>query len=55
MEKDYKKAEYYENRELSWLGFDERILGITERYGQRRLYQEGFVWYDTGTAAGCDP
>ena len=27
MEKDYKKAEYYENRELSWLGFDERILG----------------------------
>ena len=25
MEKDYKKAEYYENRELSWLGFDERI------------------------------
>ena len=27
MEKDYKKVEYYENRELSWLGFDERILG----------------------------
>lgn len=25
MEKDYKKAEYYENRELSWLGFDEDL------------------------------
>ena len=25
--KEYKKPEYFENRELSWLGFDERILG----------------------------
>lgn len=24
---EYKKPEYYWNRELSWLGFDERILG----------------------------
>lgn len=27
MKKEFLKAEYYENRELSWLGFDERILG----------------------------
>ncbi|WP_330397555.1 RNA degradosome polyphosphate kinase [Lachnoclostridium sp. An196] len=27
MGKEYKKPEYFENRELSWLGFDERILG----------------------------
>ncbi|MDO4262088.1 MAG: RNA degradosome polyphosphate kinase [Eubacteriales bacterium] len=27
MKKEYMKAEYYENRELSWLGFDERVLG----------------------------
>ena len=26
MEKDYKKAEYYENRELSWLRFNKRVL-----------------------------
>lgn len=25
--KEYKIPEYFENRELSWLGFDERILG----------------------------
>ena len=31
MEKDYKKAEYYENRELSWLGFDERIFRRSQR------------------------
>ena len=24
---EYKKPEYFWNRELSWLGFDERILG----------------------------
>ena len=24
---DLKKAEYYTNRELSWLGFNNRILG----------------------------
>ncbi len=27
MKKEYMKSEYYENRELSWLGFNERILG----------------------------
>lgn len=27
MKKEYMKPEYYENRELSWLGFDERVLG----------------------------
>lgn len=27
MKKEYMKPEYFENRELSWLGFDERILG----------------------------
>ena len=27
MKKEYMKSEYFENRELSWLGFDERILG----------------------------
>ena len=27
MGKEYRKPEYYENRELSWLGFDERVLG----------------------------
>lgn len=27
MKKEYVKSEYYENRELSWLGFNERILG----------------------------
>ena len=26
-EMDLKKAEYYTNRELSWLGFNNRILG----------------------------
>ena len=29
-EMDLKKAEYYTNRELSWLGFNNRILGQTE-------------------------
>lgn len=27
MKKEFMKPEYFENRELSWLGFDERILG----------------------------
>lgn len=27
MKKEYMKSEYFENRELSWLGFNERILG----------------------------
>jgi len=27
VKKEYMKSEYYENRELSWLGFNERILG----------------------------
>ncbi len=27
MKKEYTKPEYYENRELRWIGFDERILG----------------------------
>jgi len=27
LKREYLKPEYYENRELSWLGFDERILG----------------------------
>ena len=27
-EMDLKKAEYYTNRELSWLGFNNRILGV---------------------------
>lgn len=26
MKNEYTRPEYYENRELSWLGFDERIL-----------------------------
>ncbi len=24
--KDFTKAEYYTNREISWLGFDKRVL-----------------------------
>lgn len=27
MKKEYMKSEYFENRELSWMGFNERILG----------------------------
>lgn len=27
MKKEYMKPEYFENRELSWIGFNERILG----------------------------
>ncbi len=27
MKKEFTKSEYFENRELSWLGFNERILG----------------------------
>lgn len=27
MKKEYMKSEYFENRELSWIGFNERILG----------------------------
>ncbi len=27
LKKEYMKSEYYENRELSWIGFNERILG----------------------------
>ncbi len=27
MKNEYMKAEYFENRELSWIGFNERILG----------------------------
>lgn len=27
MKKEFMKPEYFENRELSWIGFDERILG----------------------------
>lgn len=27
VKKEYTKSEYYENRELSWIGFNERILG----------------------------
>ena len=27
MKNEFTRQEYYENRELSWLGFDERILG----------------------------
>lgn len=26
MKNEFVRQEYYENRELSWLGFDERIL-----------------------------
>ena len=31
MKNEYTRPEYYENRELSWLGFDERILSRSER------------------------
>ncbi|MBS6395751.1 MAG: RNA degradosome polyphosphate kinase [Clostridiales bacterium] len=27
MKREYMKPEYFENRELSWIGFDERVLG----------------------------
>ncbi len=35
MKKEYMKSEYFENRELSWLGFDERILGKQGTKGTR--------------------
>ena len=39
-EMDLKKAEYYTNRELSWLGFNNRILGEAEIF-KHYIFQSG--------------
>ena len=43
MKKEFMKPEYFENRELSWLGFDERILWEARDKGNRLFERLKFL------------
>jgi len=43
VKKEFMKPEYFENRELSWLGFDERILGEARDKGNRLFERLKFL------------
>ena len=57
-EQDFKKPEYYENRELSWLKFNHRVLNEARDKSIPLLERLKFVCYgpfgiDTGICSEC--